>query len=146
MTPKSFLSYLQSYKGLYNEKYQGLDNQEKAFRTGLEKIAEATVSIAHMEVGLKEEENMLKEAQEKTDKLLANLEIESKKANQKNEEVEQTTKQCQEQADMIAREREMAQNDLKAAMPALDRAQRAVNELKPSDIVEMKTNRNPGDI
>lgn len=41
-----------------------------------------------MEVGLKEEEVKLKEAQEKTEKLLANLEVESKKANAKNEIVE----------------------------------------------------------
>lgn len=31
-------------------------------------------------------------------------------------------------------------------MPALERAQRAVSELKPSDIVEMKSNRNPLDL
>jgi dynein heavy chain len=40
------------------------------------------------------------------------LEIESKKANAKNEIVEQTTKQCQEQADMITKEREIAEKDL----------------------------------
>jgi dynein heavy chain len=47
-----------------------------------------------MEVQLKDEDNQLREAQEKSDKLLANLEQESRKANQKNEEVEATTKQC----------------------------------------------------
>ena len=31
-------------------------------------------------------------------------------------------------------------------MPALERAQKAVSELKASDIVEMKANRNPLDI
>jgi len=146
VTPKSFLSYLQFYRVLYLDKYKELDQQEIAFKLGLEKIQEATVSIAHMEVGLKEEEAQLREAQDKTEKLLQNLELESKKAQVKNEEVEQTTKQCQDQADMIAREREAAEKDLQAAMPALERAQRAVSELKAADIVEMKTNRNPLDI
>jgi dynein heavy chain len=56
VTPKSFLSYLQAYKGLYMEKYTELDNQERSYKTGLDKINEATQAIAKMEVGLKEEE------------------------------------------------------------------------------------------
>ena len=47
-----------------------------------------------MEVGLKEEEAQLKEASEKTERLLEDLEKESKKAKQKNDEVEATTAQC----------------------------------------------------
>jgi hypothetical protein len=34
---------LQSYKGLYMEKYSALDSQESSFKIGLEKIEEATV-------------------------------------------------------------------------------------------------------
>lgn len=67
------------------DKYRELDNQEKSYKTGLEKINEATQSIAKMEVGLKVEEDQLKEATKETDALLANLEVESKKANIKNE-------------------------------------------------------------
>jgi dynein heavy chain len=44
-----------------------------------------------MEVGLKEEEIQLKEATEKTERLLEDLEKESKKAKIKNDEVEATT-------------------------------------------------------
>jgi hypothetical protein len=33
-----------------------LDNQERSYKTGLDKINEATQAIAKMEVGLKEEE------------------------------------------------------------------------------------------
>ena len=56
VTPKSFLSYLNSYKDLYIDKYENLDKQESSFKVGLAKIKEAQVFIASMEVGLKEEE------------------------------------------------------------------------------------------
>lgn len=56
VTPKSFLSYLNSYKGLYLDKYEELDRQESSFKVGLSKIDQATITIADMEVGLKEEE------------------------------------------------------------------------------------------
>lgn len=80
VTPKTFLSYLNSYKELYLTKYEELDVQERSYKIGLAKIQEATISIAKMEVGLKEEEIQLKEATEKTERLLEDLEKESKKA------------------------------------------------------------------
>ena len=122
VTPKSFLSYLNSYKDLYIKKYAELDVQEKSYKIGLAKIQEATKSIALMEVALKEEEGQLKDASEKTDRLLEDLEKESKKAKQKSDEVETTTIQCKKQADMIAIEKESAEKDLQAAIPALKRA------------------------
>lgn len=122
VTPKSFLSYLNSYKDLYLKKYADLDVQEKSYKIGLDKIQEASVAIAKMEVGLKDEEAQLKEASEKTERLLTDLEKESKKAKQKNDEVEETTAQCKKQADNIAIEKEAAEKDLQAALPALQRA------------------------
>ncbi len=41
VTPKSFLSYLNSYKDLYIDKYENLDKQESSFKVGLAKIKEA---------------------------------------------------------------------------------------------------------
>ena len=86
VTPKSYLSYLNAYKALYVKKYyQELDIQERNFKIGLEKIAEASIAIAKMEVSLKEEETKLKEASDKTDLLIADIEKESKKAKIKND-------------------------------------------------------------
>merc|ERR1712080_383790 len=81
VTPKSFLSYLEAYKKLYVVKYKELDDIEKNYKIGLSKIAEASVTIANMEVVLKEEEKKLIEAAEKTEKLLTHLGKEEKKAN-----------------------------------------------------------------
>ena len=80
MTPKSFLSYLDSYRSLYLKKYKELDIQESSYKIGLSKIQEASVAISKMEAGLKEEEAQLKEASDKTERLLEDLEKESKKA------------------------------------------------------------------
>jgi dynein heavy chain, axonemal len=104
------------------------------------------VAIANMEVGLKDEEIQLKEASDKTAALLDDLEKESKKANQKSDEVELTTMNCKKQQEQIAKEKDEAEKELQAALPALKRAQDAVDNLKQSDIVEMKSNRSPLDI
>lgn len=48
-----------------------------------------------MEIDLKAEDVLLQEASAKTETLLANLEVESKKANIKADEVAITTKNCE---------------------------------------------------
>ena len=147
VTPKSYLSYLQSYKELYMKKYYDeLDIQEKNYKTGLGRIDEASIQIRDMEVGLKDEEIQLKEASDKTQTLLNDLEHESKKATLKGEEVEKTTIACKEQAEEIRIEKESAEKDLQAALPALRRAQDAVDSLEKKDIDEMKVMRNPHEI
>jgi hypothetical protein len=59
-----------------------------------------------MEVGLKDEEIQLKEASDKTAALLDDLEKESKKANQKSDEVELTTMNCKKQQEQISKEKD----------------------------------------
>ena len=84
VTPKSFLSYINLYQKYYNIKYYGeLDIQEKSFKKGLAKIQEAALSIAEMEVILKSKEAVLKEAAEKTESMLKDLEKEQAKVNKK---------------------------------------------------------------
>lgn len=51
-TPKSYLSYLGAYKRLYLAKYKELDVQESNFRIGVNKINEASESIAAMKIVL----------------------------------------------------------------------------------------------
>lgn len=146
VTPKSFLSYLNSYKEFYVKKFNELDVQGKSYKIGLEKIGEASISIGKMEGGLKDEEAQLKEASDKTEIMLTDLSKEERKVTQKNNEVEAITSACKKNAEMIAAERESAEKELQAAMPALRRAEEAVSSLQGKDIVEMKTNKNPTDI
>lgn len=72
-TPKSYLSYLGSYKKLYLTKYKQLDQQESNFKIGVQKINEASESIAEMKKILSQEEVKLKDATEKTEKMLKDL-------------------------------------------------------------------------
>ncbi len=65
-----------------------------------------------MEVLLKDEELKLKDASDKTDLLIADIEKEAKKAKIKNDQVEKTTADCMLQAAQIAKDKEDAQRDL----------------------------------
>jgi len=147
VTPKSFLSFIDSYKGLYMKKYfEELDVQEKRYKIGLQKIEEAQQSIAEMSVVLKEEEVLVKKAADATEVLLKDLEKENKKAKVKQDEVEATANACQAEASTIATQKEDAQKDLAAALPALEAAKDAVNSIQQPQITELKAMKNPLEI
>lgn len=146
VTPKSYLSYLNSYETLYRQKYVELDRQESNFTVGVKKIDEASESIKEMKKALSIEEVQLKEATEKTETLLRELEVEQKGAEKMEAEVSAITQKCEYEAAQIAKEKEDAERELAAAIPAQQRAQAAVDSLDPASVTEMKSNKNPQEI
>lgn len=88
VTPKSYLSFIDIYKNLYKTKFDELNIEESNIRKGLERLAEAAQGVEELKVDLKKEDVKLKEASEKTDKLLKELDVENKKAAIKTSEVE----------------------------------------------------------
>jgi dynein heavy chain len=85
VTPKSYLSFIDFYKGLYKTKFDKLNAEEKNITMGLDKLEEAAKGVDELKIDLKKEEIKLKEASDATDILLKELEIENRKANIKAE-------------------------------------------------------------
>jgi len=145
-TPKSYLGYLQSYKKLYTIKYKELDQQESNFSIGVQKIDSASESIKEMKKDLGLEEIKLKEASEKTEAMLKELEIEQREAEKVEAEVNAITIKCEKEAADIAKQKEEAERELAAAIPAQQRAQAAVDSLDSASVTEMKANKKPPEI
>lgn len=80
VTPKIFLSFIKSFKSLYQIKYEELDYAEKNFKIGLNKIKEAKDEIAILSEELKVEEEKLSVKKEQVDKLIVALNKEKDKA------------------------------------------------------------------
>lgn len=78
--------------------------------------------------------------------MLVDLNKESEKAKKKEKQVEAVTVACQKQAEQIETEAAQAEKELEAAMPALIRAQKAVDDLTQADVVELKSNKAPADV
>lgn len=74
-TPRSFLSFLGSYKDLYLTKKEEVDIKSKRVVVGLDKLKKGASDVESMKVQLKEEEIKLKEADLATTKMLSKLEV-----------------------------------------------------------------------
>lgn len=76
---------------------------------------------------------------------MTELEIENKKADIQSQNVAQVTASCLAQKNTITIEKEQADKELAAALPALEKAQKAVESIKPADITELKGMRTPAE-
>ena len=137
VTPKSYLFFIDLYKEVYKVKYDAIDVEDQNIGKGLDCLAEAAQGVEELKVNLKKEDVKLKEASEATDKLLKELEVESKKAREKGDEVAIVADNCIAQKNTITEQKEQADRDLAVALPYLKRAESAVDSIKPSAIQEL---------
>ncbi|EEY63593.1 dynein heavy chain, outer arm [Phytophthora infestans T30-4] len=145
-TPRSFLSFLSTYKELYAEKLSEVRHQEGAVNLGLQKLGQGARDVEKMKVVLKEEEAKLVVAEAAANKMLETLQVKSLEAKKENDIVQQIREQCLADAAVILAEKEAAEEDLKRAQPFLDEAERAASSIRPNDLNELKKLAKPGDI
>ena len=138
VTPKSFLSFLKAYKKLYAEKYLELDNAERNFKVGVQKIADAKEKIEKLDTILKIEEEKVKIKKVEVEKIILELNGERAKANKKNDEVSIEKKKIEIDKEIIEKEKETCETELALALPALKGAQKAANQITAKEISEVK--------
>ena len=146
VTPKSYLSFIDSYKDEYSKQYLVKNNKEANIRIGLLKLKEGAEGVEIMKIDLKKENQKLEAATEKTIKLVKNLEKEGEVANRKAQEVQLVKEGCEVDRARIQEEQEAAERELAVALPFQNKAEQALKELHPKDIQELRTYKAPRDV
>ena len=137
VTPKSYLSFIDGYRGLYARKLADVQLLAKNINAGLSKMFEAKDSVKKMQVNLAEDNKKLAKAQADAAVLLKQISADTAVAEKEKEKVnvvvEKAVKQ-KEEIDVIAAE---VAADLKAAEPMKQAAVDAVNSIKQEDIKKL---------
>ena len=145
-TPKSYLSFIQSYKELYKVKLNEIKEKEQRVNLGLKKLIQGAEDVAAMSIVLKDEQVKLGVATEDTNKMLQSLQVSSAEAKKEGDQVSQIKSKCQEDASRIAAEKTACESDLAKAQPFVDEAEKAIDSVKPAHIGEIKKLPKPADI
>ena len=80
VTPKSYLSFLSSFKDLYFSQLSKIQGDASRMKEGLEKIREAKDQVAVMKGKLIEQENQLHFAQQNAEQMLEGLTVKRNEA------------------------------------------------------------------
>ncbi|TNN84661.1 Dynein heavy chain 5, axonemal [Liparis tanakae] len=132
VTPKSYLSFVNGYKTLYSEKHNFINTLAERMNVGLDKLMEASTSVAQLSKDLEVKEKELVIASAKSEKVVAEVTVIAEAATIVKNEVQVVKDRAQKIVDGIEIENTYAMEKLEAAKPALEEAVAALNLLGSS--------------
>ncbi|KAM4579488.1 dynein axonemal heavy chain 8-like, partial [Fundulus diaphanus] len=138
VTPKSYLSFINGYKSLYREKHNYINTLAERMNVGLDKLKEASESVAQLSKDLEVKEKEVTVASIKADEVLAKVRVSAEAAAKAMNEVNVVRDRAQTLVDGIEREKAIAEKKLEEAKPALEQATAALNTISPADIATVR--------
>eukprot|EP00117_Sycon_ciliatum_P048716 scpid847/ scgid34643/ Dynein heavy chain 5, axonemal; Axonemal beta dynein heavy chain 5; Ciliary dynein heavy chain 5 len=143
VTPKSYLSFINGYKTIYSQKHNDIGMLAKRMKTGLDKLIEASESVAQLSKELAVKEKDLAVASVKAEKVLVEVTASAQAAEKVKAEVQKVKDKAQAIVDAIATDKAVAEGKLEAARPALEEAEAALQTIKPAHISTVRKLANP---
>ncbi|XP_061590629.1 dynein axonemal heavy chain 5-like [Cololabis saira] len=134
VTPKSFLSFINSYKIIYTEKITRVGMLADRMKTGLAKLMEAEGSVSQLSEELVVKEQELAVATVKAEKVLQEVTAKAEAAQEVKQQVQKVKDKAQLIVDEIEVDKAAAEYKLEAAKPAMEAAEAALQTIKPADI------------
>uniref|UniRef100_A0A7N8XJR9 Dynein axonemal heavy chain 10 n=1 Tax=Mastacembelus armatus TaxID=205130 RepID=A0A7N8XJR9_9TELE len=139
VTPKNYLDFINTYSHLLEEKDQYILAQCKRLEGGLDKLKEASEQLAELNVKLAEQKVVLAEKSTACEALLDEIVANTTVAEEKKALAEDKAKEIEEQNEVIAVEKKEAESSLAEALPALEAARNALQDLEKSDVTEIRS-------
>ncbi|XP_030648846.1 dynein heavy chain 10, axonemal [Chanos chanos] len=139
VTPKNYLDFISTYSSLLEDKDKYILAQCKRLEGGLDKLEEASVQLAELNLKLAEQKVVLAEKSAACEILLQEISTNTAVAEEKKTLAEDKAKEIEEQNKVIAVEKKDAESSLAEALPALEAARMALQDLDKSDVTEIRS-------
>lgn len=139
VSPKHFLDFQVTYVKLFKEKLVYITGQCKRLADGIKKIAEAKIEIEGLNKKLVRSKKVMDEKTRACEVLLTEIVSRTSEATEKKEAAIEKGKEIEAQSKVIQREKTEAESVLAEAMPALEAARLALQELDKNDITEIRS-------
>ncbi|XP_036382121.1 dynein heavy chain 10, axonemal [Megalops cyprinoides] len=139
VTPKNYLDFISTYSSLLEDKDMYILAQCKRLEGGLDKLKEASVQLEELNTKLADQKVVLAEKSSACEILLQEISTNTAVAEEKKAMAEDKAKEIEEQNKVIAVEKKDAESSLAEALPALEAARMALQDLEKSDVTEIRS-------
>ncbi|KAJ3105677.1 Dynein heavy chain 7, axonemal [Phlyctochytrium planicorne] len=143
VTPTSYLELIKAFKSLLDLKRGAVLKLKYRYTNGLEKLNFAQEAVAKMQVDLGELQPQLIKTKEETDKIMIQIEKESKDVMETKKVVQADEDVASKTADAAKAMKLECEAGLAEAIPALESALAALDTLKSADITVLKSMKSP---
>ncbi|KAJ3039942.1 Dynein heavy chain 10, axonemal [Rhizophlyctis rosea] len=139
VTPKNYLDYISTYNKLLAENRDSNAKSCTRLESGLNKLEESSKQLDVLNEQLAEQNIAVKNKTEACNKLLEIITANTKQAEEKKEIAEKKEAELDAQNVQIAKDKEEAEVALQEALPALEEARRALDNLSAAEITEIRS-------
>eukprot|EP01040_Poterioochromonas_malhamensis_P005875 gene5875-6317_t len=143
VTPKNYLDFISNYRKQLAANSKSIQQSTKRLEGGLQKLIEAASAVDRMKQVLTEKKVVVDAKTEKVQALIAVIQEKTAAANISQEQATVKQKYASEQAVIIKQQKEEADEALMEALPAVEAASRALENLDKNDLTELKAFTNP---
>lgn len=142
-TPKNYLDYINTYLNILEKKDKENKNQQDRLLVGIDKIKEAEVQLKKLNEDLAVQKVKVTKRTEEVESLLKEIASGTAEASEKKELAIIKSNEIKEQTKVIDKEKGEAEVALAEALPALEAAKLALEDLEKKDITEIRAFKNP---
>eukprot|EP00919_Chromeraceae_sp_WS-2016_P072391 GHVR01171232.1.p1 GENE.GHVR01171232.1~~GHVR01171232.1.p1 ORF type:complete len:2780 (-),score=639.98 GHVR01171232.1:32-7840(-) len=142
-TPKNYLDVLYNFSTKLDQNRKSIDTQSSRLNGGLAKLVQAAEAVAIMSTDLAEKKVVVDANAKKVSILISDIQDKNSVAEKRQKEAAAAAEQIEKDSIIIRHEKAEADKALEAALPALERAAAALENLNKSDITEIKSMAKP---
>jgi dynein heavy chain len=143
VTPKNYLDFINNYKVQLVANIKQNNNDKHRLEGGLQKLIEAAAAVDRMQITLTEKKVVVDAKTADVTQLIEVIQEKTTVANKSKDEAAIKQAEAEEQAIVINREKANADEALMEALPAVEAASRALENLDKNDLTELKAFASP---
>lgn len=143
VSPGDFLDYLKHFVGIFNEKSEELEDQQRHFNVGLDKLRDTVLKVRDLKASLAEKKGQLEVKSQEAKEMLRQMVSEQNEAERKREASIEIQHALEIQEQEISTRQEIVLKDLAQAEPAVIEAQKSVSNIKKQHLTELRSMMNP---
>lgn len=143
VTPKNYLDFISNYRGQLSSQRKAISTRVRRLEGGLTKLTEAQTAVDVMTVELKEQKVIVDAKTKDVQSLIADIGERQAVADRQQADAKVKADDLARNGALIAEESAKANKALEAALPALEAAASALDNLNKDDITEIKAFASP---
>lgn len=143
VSPGDFLDFLKHFVCLFNEKSEELEDQQRHFNVGLDKLRDTVLKVRDLKASLAEKKTQLEIKGQEAKEMLRQMVAEQNEAERKREASIEIHHALEVQEREISLRQEIVLHDLAQAEPAVIEAQKSVSNIKKQHLTELRSMMNP---